>query len=299
MQILTNEYQLELSSKNDYSFPVDTNLDTILDYENGKFLWHWHPEIELTLIVSGEMEYRVNEHVYILKEGEGLFANSNALHAGFQNGENNCYYFRIKFHPRFLYGYEGSILQTKYVDFIIKNDSWDSIKLDPNMQRHAEILDKIKEIHRLSQQPPTDYELRIQLLCMQIWQILYDYYSSLPGDNMRVNRHIDRLRNILIYIQENFDQPISIVDVAGSVNICKEECCRFFKKYMNTTIIEYQMSLRIQNSLSLLRRGESITHIAGEMGFNSPAYYTKIFKRYMKCTPKEYAKKTKPRESYQ
>ncbi|MCR5255503.1 MAG: helix-turn-helix transcriptional regulator [Acetatifactor sp.] len=94
----------------------------------------------------------------------------------------------------------------------------------------------------------------------------------------------------LIFKRKSY--TISLVDVANSVNICKEECCRFFKKYMNTTIIEYQMSLRIQNSLPLLKRGESITHIAGEMGFGSPAYYTQIFKRYMKCTPKEYAKRT-------
>ena len=54
------------------------------------------------------------------------------------------------------------------------------------------------------------------------------------------------------------------------------------------TIFEYLLFLRIQNSLIFLKEGESITRTAGLVGFSSPAYYGQIFKRYMKCTPKEY-----------
>ncbi len=53
-------------------------------------------------------------------------------------------------------------------------------------------------------------------------------------------------------------------------------------------IFEYLLFLRVQNSLPILKEGESITKTAGLVGFSSPAYYGQIFKRYMKCTPKEY-----------
>ncbi len=48
------------------------------------------------------------------------------------------------------------------------------------------------------------------------------------------------------------------------------------------------MSLRVQNSLPLLKQGESISRTAAMAGFTSAAYYGQIFKRYMNCTPKEY-----------
>ena len=50
------------------------------------------------------------------------------------------------------------------------------------------------------------------------------------------------------------------------------------------------MFFRVQKILPFLKAGESVTKTAGLVGFASPAYYGQIFKRYMKCTPKEYQK---------
>ena len=103
-------------------------------------------------------------------------------------------------------------------------------------------------------------------------------------------KHVERIRKMLEYIQDNYDQNIGLDEIAEHVNICKSECCRFFKKHMNMTIFEYLMYLRIQNSLPLLERDESVTSAAGIVGFSSTAYYGQIFKRYMNCTPREYKK---------
>ena len=59
---------------------------------------------------------------------------------------------------------------------------------------------------------------------------------------------------------------------------------------MKMTIFDYILFLRIQNSLALLREGESVTKIASMTGFSSPAYYGQIFKRYMGCSPSRYRK---------
>ena len=90
--------------------------------------------------------------------------------------------------------------------------------------------------------------------------------------------------------RDHYAQEIRLDDIAAHVNICKNECCRFFKKHMKMTIFDYILFLRIQNSLALLREGESITRTASLVGFSSPAYYGQIFRRYMKCTPREYQK---------
>ena len=59
---------------------------------------------------------------------------------------------------------------------------------------------------------------------------------------------------------------------------------------MKMTIFDYLLSLRVQNSLPLLMAGESVTKIAGMVGFSTPAYYGQIFKRYMGCSPSQYRK---------
>lgn len=287
-QISIEENQKEIKKHGDYSFPVEVSIEAIEAYEQGSFLWHWHPEIELTWIMSGAIEYHVNNQSYILTEGEGLFGNSNTLHSGYMKDAQECTYLSITFHPRFLYGYENSILQTKYMDPITSNDNWPSLKLEKNVSWHQDILRKMQDIYRMSLHKPADYELQVHVILTQIFGKLYHYFSSLPEKRDPPQKHLQRLRDIISFIQENYDQDITLDDVAAHVNICKSECCRFFKKHMDMTIFEYLLFLRVQNSLVLLKNGESITKAAGAVGFSSPAYYGQIFKRYMKCTPKEY-----------
>ena len=288
MQINIEKNKKEIKEHGDYAFPVNVSVERIQDYEQGAFLWHWHPEIEITWIMSGEIEYLVNDEQYILREGEGLFGNSNTLHSGYRKDGKECTYLSITFHPRFIYGYTNSVLQTKYVDDITGNDDWGSLKLEKEIAWHQEILSAMKEIYEMSVNPPVDYELRVHMILMQIWQKLYQYFAALPETPKKSNGHLQRLREMILYLQQHYTEEISLDDVAESVNLCKSECCRFFKKHMNMTIFEYLMFLRIQNSLPLLRAGEPITKTAGMVGFSTPAYYGQIFKRYMKCTPREY-----------
>lgn len=288
MQINIRDNKKEIKDHGSFSFPVNISVEKIQYYDQGSFPWHWHPEIELTWVMSGEIEYHINDRTYMLTSGQGLFGNSSTLHSGYMKDKQECTYLSITFHPRFLYGYENSALQTKYVNFITANDMWSSLLLEKDVIWHQEIISCMQKIYDMSKEPPIDYELQVHLLLMQIWQKLYHYFVSLPKKENKSAQYLQRLRKIVSYIQDHYDQEISLEDVAGSVNICKSECCRFFKKHMNMTIFEYILLLRIQNSLPLLRNGENITKVAGMVGFSSPAYYSQIFKRYMKCTPREY-----------
>ena len=101
---------------------------------------------------------------------------------------------------------------------------------------------------------------------------------------------MQRLQEIIAYLQDHYSENITLDEISGHINICKNECCRFFKKYMNMTIMEYLTVLRIQNSLPLLKQEESVTRAANLVGFASPAYFCQMFKRHMGMKPKEYQK---------
>lgn len=288
MQIHTEKNRKEIKHHGNYEFPVHVSPESIRSYEQGSFMWHWHREIELTWFVSGMIEYYVNDKKYLLHAGEGLFCNSNALHSGYMVEGQDCEYISVTFSPRFIYGYENSLLQTKFVDFITSNEYWHSLRLSPDVEWQAAVIRHIQKIYDLSLAPPGDFELQVHLLLAEIWRLLYVYYAALPSKGQHPKKHLQRLRQILTYLQDHYDQDITLDEVAGHVNICKSECCRFFKKYMKMTIFEYVLFLRIQNSLPLLLKGESVTKIAGMVGFSTPAYYGQIFKRHMGCSPSQY-----------
>ena len=73
MQIITNNAGKELKKHGDSAFPFLVSYERLSGYETGSFLWHWHPEIELTYIHKGEMLYKVNQNTFHLKEGQVLF----------------------------------------------------------------------------------------------------------------------------------------------------------------------------------------------------------------------------------
>lgn len=290
MQIITQENQKELKEHGNYAFPVNISIERIESYENGTFLWHWHPEIELTLILSGQIEYQIEDHTFILSAGDGVFCNGNALHSGHMYKGQKCTYLSITFHPRFLYGYENSILNTKFVKFITLNELWNSLHLEKIVTWQQSVLEYMNKIYELSQTMPGDFEMQVHIILLQIWHLLYQHFSAQPNNLQKPKQHLQRLRDILLFIENHYTQDIALEDVAKTANICKSECCRFFKKHMGITIFDYILYIRIQNSLPLLKKGDSITSVAAMVGFSSPSYYSQIFKRYMKCTPLEYIK---------
>ena len=290
MQIITTGNHREAKEHGSFSFPVYISVEQIQAYEHGIFLWHWHPEIELTWIMSGEMEYQINDTTYKLSAGEGIFGNSNSLHTGRRINGQHCTYLSITFHPRFLYGYENSILQTKYVGFITANESWASLPLKQDVKWQEEILEAIKEIYELSKTPEDDFELSVHRKLMYIWHRLYLHFSTQPNNMNKSFIHIQRLRELLKFIHENYTAEISLDDIADAISLSKSECCRFFKKHMDMTIFDYILYYKIQKSLPMLSKDQSITDTALSVGFSSTSYYTQIFKRYMNCTPLQYKK---------
>ena len=83
-------------------------------------------------------------------------------------------------------------------------------------------------------------------------------------------------------------KKITLKDIADNLYISVSDCSHSFKRFMKESIFEYSLYYRIQQSLYLLQnRDFSIMQVALKIGFNSSSYYSKLFKKYMKMTPKE------------
>lgn len=290
MQLHLDTNKKELKSHGTYEFPVNVSYEQLSHYERKSFLWHWHKEIELTILLQGEMHYQINDTVYHLTQGEGLFCNSNILHTGSSCNDSDCIYISTTFHPRFLYGYENSILQTKYVNKITENTSVAGFRLSPEVSWQKNILDQLAAVWDLSNHPSAAYEMQIHQILSNIWLILWENAAfGQPEPGISIQKNMDRLKKILSYLQDHYTEKITLADIAAEANICQSECCRFFKKHMKESIFEYLISYRIEKSLPLLTEGQaSITEIAELVGFSSPSYYTKIFREHMGCTPSQY-----------
>lgn len=298
MELRINEQGQELKYHGTYGFPVNVDRKLISSYATGSFPWHWHDEVEFTLVFSGAMEYRVNENTYLLKAGEGLFCNAQALHSGgkcFGGEAEDCDYASITVHPRFLYGYEGSVIRTKYVAGILESPGLSSARLSEDVPWQKEALASLRAIYRLLLEKQELYELAVQQGFLRIWAGLYRHYvneaQNAPAEDPE---KLQRLRVLLSYLHSHYREKLTLEDAARQVNLSKSECCRFFKKQMGLSIFDYLLDYRVGQSLRLLKSGRTVAEAAAEAGFSSPAYFAKVFRARTGRSPRQYR-----REAYQ
>lgn len=291
MQLQIDGEQKEIKRHGSYEFPLLVSYERLSWFDTGEFPWHWHPEIELTLVMEGEIAYQANENLYHLKAGEGLFCNTNVLHCGRGVHTPDCHYLSVTFHPRLLYGYGSSLIQNKYMKHILENPSLASIHFTPEEEWQREVLERVERIRVLDKERPASEELQIQIALLEIWQRIFEHVDTTKEGYPENGRDTERIRRIMEYIRQHYSEKITLEDLAEQIYLCRSESCRLFKRYMNESMFEYLLDYRVERSLELLRRPElNITQVAGLSGFSDPGYYARIFRRKMGCTPLEYRK---------
>ena len=72
-EIITDGSQKELKKHGSDEFPLLVSYEKLSGYKSGSFLWHWHPEIEITLCLEGQILYKVNQCTYHMKTGDIQF----------------------------------------------------------------------------------------------------------------------------------------------------------------------------------------------------------------------------------
>jgi YesN/AraC family two-component response regulator len=295
MQISVDHQHRELKMHGSKEYPILISREVLSRYDKGYFLDHWHPEIEFTYIIEGEILYTINGFELLLKEGQGIFCNQNMMHSGKMHNRQECKYLSITFLPKLIYGFELSRIKTKYIDEIVKNPSLSHLLLLDNDQGARNILEILSEINTLQLINKEINELKLLTLLTSIWMNLYDCFEK-SKDELSVcsynEKELNRLKKILEYIHNNYGSKMSLEEIAGTINICTNECCRFFKKHMNATINDYISDYRIEKSLYLLDNTDlSITELAHDIGFSSGSYFTQVFRKKMGFTPNQYRNK--------
>ena len=288
MQIITNQFQKELKQHGNEQFPFLVSYQKLSEYESGSFMWHWHPEIEITYVQKGTMCYKVNHMVYHLKEGDIVFNNSGALHSGTMENQKDCAYIPVTFDSRLIYGFFQSTVNSKYVDPVIQDSMLPAICIDQSEPWHKPFREYLLRIIDLDEKKPDFYELDITICLQSMWRLLLEHITYEPQASRENSLEYDRIKKILSYIEENYQNKITLNDIAGHIHLCESECTRLFKRHMNTTVFAFLQEYRIERSLEFLQDDQPVSAVADKAGFSDPNYYSKVFAKIKGCSPREY-----------
>ena len=298
MQIITNQEQKETKSHGNPGFPMLVSYEQLSHYESGAFLWHWHPELEFTIITKGQMLYQINQQVFQISEGQVLFCNANALHTGHMFQNQDCEYTSITLDAKIIYGFHSSILKEKYVDPITQNFALSGLFFDMSQTWHKDILAYLRKIISFYEEQSSMFELEITIVWHQLWKIILENcHSTLISEEATAANPLEqasyqRVLSIMHYLELHYMDKVTLQDISDLLHLSSCECSRLFKKYMNTTLFSFLQEYRIERSVELLSHTDlTITEIAVQTGFSDSNYFTKTFVKLMGCTPSAFRKR--------
>lgn len=278
----------EVVPYNNPAVPVYAQRNFLSDYAERKSLCHWHDDVEFIGILHGSMKQYVNGRTYTLTKGDILIISSRQFHQGYANGDDNCEFFCILINPA-VFKHNTAVF-TDFVEPVINNASFDKIILPADDIHTNKIFTYMQELVNLSPKKNKHTLLQYFGTVYFLWQ---EYFNLLKDDldtnKIDADMEINTAKNMVSFIYENYQENISLTQIAASAGVCRNKCCQLFRKYIKQTPIDFLNSYRLEKSKYLLQNSSyTITQIAFQCGFNSVSYYIELFRRSNKCTPRQY-----------
>ncbi|MEH7097726.1 AraC family transcriptional regulator [Neobacillus vireti] len=277
----------ELTEHRTVVLPLACYETTINQNINGYIPLHWHDEFQFVLVIKGEAHFQINEENIMIEAGEGLFINSGRLHMAKDKNNSGSAYICLNVSPHFVLSQE---LYTTLVNPYIQATNIPYLRLVPVEPWANNILSSMKRINQLIKQYPPYFEIDISLHLTLIWKNLIMNGIELEYEQTEVVKS-DRMKQMLNWIHLHYAEKILLDDLARAGQLSRSECCRYFKRILKRTPLNYVTDYRIQKSLILLQQPESnVTDVAYQVGFNSTSYFIEKFRKSMTMTPLAYKK---------
>lgn len=251
------------------------------------FPLHYHEEFEINLILNAKGAKRIiGDHIGEIEDIELVLVGPNLPHCW---KTNNCVNKKIiettvQFHKDL---FDDKLLRRNQLYFI------------------KEMFEKAKQGILFSVTTTQLVEKRISELgskegffsvleLMSILNILSNskdmqLLSDASFSNVNKSYNSRRVEKVIEYLNQHYDKPISLAEVANIANMTEVSFSRFFKANTGTSFINSLLEIRLGHaSRCLIDTHLPIGDIAFNCGFNNISNFNRLFKKRKKCTPKDF-----------
>ncbi len=269
-------------------YPIYIRRALLSTYPNYGAASHWHDDVELILILDGEMTYQVNGEAVLLHKGEGIFVNSGQVHFGHSPERQECDFICILFHPNILCANPST--EHKYVHPVTRNADLPYIPLGSGVAWQKKLLKLIEQIYRHKGTKKSPY-LKIIASFFEIWDLLYENIADDAATDEIESCDLTSVKDMASFIQENYSNDVSLEDIAKAGGVGQSKCCKLFKRYLGKSPVQYLNQYRLSQGAVLLRHTSlSVTEIALQVGFGGASYFTECFHKWSGLRPLAYRK---------
>lgn len=270
-------------------FPFTAFRDAVEAYKDRYVEAHWHREFQFSAVVRGNVIYRIGGTGLHLSAGDIIFVNSGVIHRC--DTENSGLKDNILFSPEFG-AVPGSTVYEKYVEPFLTSDL--EYRVFPrNKPATAAVSVIVGRICGMFDSNDSLRELKLLTLVSSLWELLLaDAENIVKRATSQKNRMVNiRLQKMIEYIHSHYSEHIHLEDIAAAANVSQSEAIRCFRAGIQTSPVNYLNDYRLlQARERLVSSNETVTSVAFSSGFESPGYFSRVFKEKFGCTPNDYRK---------
>lgn len=253
-------------------------------------LLHWHVEAEVTYVQAGSALYQIGEEIFHSHEGDLIFVPPNTLHSIYPVPGVTHISDTLVFHLDLL-GY--SIMDQCTIKYLrpLFNGSLNLLShMTKENPAYTEMSVCIKDIFHCVTANDAYFEILLKEKLHHLFYLLFKYNCIIETKvSKSTSLHMDKVKKALQFIQDNYKEPISILQLADLCHFSKTHFMSFFKQTVGISCVEYIIQLRLRIATDLLKTTDlSIADIALESGFQNLSNFNRQFKSYYSITPTEY-----------
>ncbi|WP_046174554.1 AraC family transcriptional regulator [Domibacillus indicus] len=257
------------------------------------FELHTHAQYEIYCFHSGDCKYLIHNTIYDLQPGDIIIMDGLTAHRAnpslFTPYERSI----VHFSPQWIEPVLESLGMSEWLaPFKEMNNSL--LRGGEGPEREA-IYGGIKQIvhltadHRTSNESEVEAELKLLAasILLHVFKLSKTANGKLVMPKSEKDLHVEKTA---AYIQTHFKQKVTLDDISAALSISKFYLSRVFKEVTGITVMEYVMDCRLnQVKYELEMNPEKVlTNVAVEAGFESPAHFSRFFKKKVGMTPSEY-----------
>ncbi|HHV11549.1 MAG TPA: helix-turn-helix domain-containing protein [Clostridiales bacterium] len=240
---------------------------------------HWHSSLEILYVLSGTMTLKIENSIYQLGEDDIALVNPNQIH---ETDSPDCTLI---------------VLQLRLSMFHLDWLDVEALVFDCNSStRSKEDFRLLKGyiarlIHSNANTPLHNELLNYAYANQLMHELLTNFRVNAPDNPWRSKKHLERLKAITSYIEENYPGEITLTSVAAHEYLTPAYLSHFFEKHMGVTFSDYLAKVRVSHSIAdLLYTDLSIEETAAKNGFASARAYAAAFRKFYGCLPSKYRK---------
>jgi len=263
----------------------------IRDEEKFDFQWHYHPEYELTLILSGSGKRYVGDNIFAYSQGDLVLIGPSLPHSWKSVSTDTGKSARnkavvVQFSKDFMGRDFFDHPEMADIKHLLKDSRWGTKFI---FNKPADLHNKIVAIASLSgfQRLLKFLEVLDLLSKCQKRQTLSTPFFAEPQSQVEQKR----IEKIFNYIHNNYTGNISLAQIASSVHMSPSNFSQYFKKIAGRSFITYLNDIKISKACELLANtGKTVTEICYDCGFNNLSNFNRQFLKRKGASPRQYRK---------